>query len=174
MVYAFVFVYILAIKLVEDMDIRLSRKKLSRIVLTAALGCICWVNAVYANQVYLKKQMQETAAISLMTRIVSDIESADGYIPGSTPVAFTGTFNASPALKNDEGFEDLVPYGMGNTSMFYIGTDYAVLNHLLQANMNLIRIDAADTRVHEMPCYPQEGSVACIDGTLVVKISELN
>lgn len=174
MVYGFIFVYILAIKLVEDLDIRFNRKKLGCIVLTAVLGGICWINVVYANQVYLKKQMQETAAISLMTRIAEDIEEVDGYLAGTTPVAFTGTFNASPALKNDEGFEDLVPYGMGNTSMFYIGTDYAVLTHLLHANMNLVRIDADNKIVQEMPCYPMEGSVACIDGTLVVKISDVN
>lgn len=174
MVYGFIFVYILAIKLVEDLDIRFNRKKLGCIVLTAVLGGICWINVVYANQVYLKKQMQETAAISLMTRIAEDIEEVDGYLAGTTPVAFTGTFNASPALKNDEGFEDLVPYGMGNTSMFYIGTDYAVLTHLLHANMNLVRIDAENKIVQEMPCYPMEGSVACIDGTLVVKISDVN
>lgn len=174
MVYAFVFVYILAIKLMEDLEIRLTGKNYCRIAMVATLGCICWINVVYANQVYLKKQMQETAAISLMTRIAEDIEEVEGYLAGTTPVAFTGTFNESPALKNDEGFEDLVPYGMGNTSMFYIGTDYAVLTHLLHANMNLVRIDADNKIVQEMPCYPMEGSVVYVDGTLVVKISDVN
>lgn len=173
MVYAFVFVYILGIKLLEDLEIRPSRKKFTAIAMAAVLGCISWVNLVYANQVYLKKQMQETAAVSLMTRIVNDIETMDGYVPGVTKVAFTGTFNESPALINDEGFADLVPYGMGNTSMFYIGTDYAVLTHMLHVNMNLVRVDAEDDRIQDMPDYPMEGSICYMDDTLVVKISEL-
>lgn len=173
MVYAFIFVYILGIKLLEDLDISLNKKKYATIAMLAVLGCISWVNMVYANQVYLKKQMQETAAISLMTRIVNDIEAVEDYVPGVTPVAFTGTFNESPALKNDEGFTDLVPYGMGNTSMFYVGTDYAVLTHLMNVNMSLVRVDAADVKVQDMPSYPAEGSIAYVDDTLVVKISEV-
>ena len=173
MVYAFIFVYILGIKLLEDLDVSPDKRKCTAIAMVAVLGCISWVNMVYANQVYLKKQMQETAAISLMTRIVNDIESVEGYVPGITPVALTGTFNESPALKNDEGFMDLVPYGMGNTSMFYVGTDYAVLTHLMNVNMNLVRIDPADIKVQNMPSYPMEGAITYIDDTLVVKISEV-
>lgn len=173
MVYAFIFVYILAVKLIDDMKIENRKKQYSILAIAAVLGMVSWVNTVYANQVYLKKQMQETAAISLMTRIVADIESQEGYVPGVTPVAFIGTFNNSPCLKNDEGLKDIVPYGMGNTTMTYIGTDYALLTHMMNVNMNLTRISGDELAVQAMPDYPMEGSVAYVGDTLVIKISDV-
>lgn len=173
MVYAFIFVYILAVKLINDMEINNKRKRHGIIAMAAVLGIVSWVNTVYSNQVYLKKQMQETAAISLMTRIVNDVESMEGYVPGITPVAFVGTFNNSPCLKSDEALKDIVPYGMGNTTMFYIGTDYAVLTHMMNVNMNLIRLTGDEIESLNMPDYPMEGSVAYVGDTLVIKISDV-
>lgn len=135
-------------------------------------GILIWEHFVYANQVYLKKSLQEKAAYSLLTRIVMDVEDTPGYIPGITPVAISGYFEGSPCLTELWGFEDVTAYAMGKTSLTYQGTDYAMLNYYLSANMNLTRVDASADAIRQMPVYPAEGSVSMVDGVLVIKISE--
>ena len=81
MVFAFIFIYIFSVKLVEDIECNSRKKSAGIIAIVVALGMVSWVNAVYANQIYMKKHLQETAAISLMTRIVNDIEGTEGYVP---------------------------------------------------------------------------------------------
>lgn len=179
MIYAFCLVYVLAVKAAESCipdfpEVQAAKKTgiLWMIVLASVLT-ISWSNIVYANQVYLKKDLQAKATESLLTRIVYEIESTDGYIAGVTPVAFYGNFENSPSLADMESFKDILPYGMGKTSLTYTGTDYAFLTHILNVNMNLTRIGDGNEIVRQMPNYPAEGSVAFVDGILVVKISDL-
>ncbi len=148
------------------------RADILRYFLGFSLLAIIWVNVVFANQVYLKKSLQEKAAESLMTRIVSSMESFEGYEPGVTPVAFSGYFENSPYLRFLPGFEDLTPYGMGNTILTYMGTDYAFLRYELNVPINETRVYADTPEVKAMPCYPLEGSIAYVDDVLVIKISD--
>ncbi|MDE6749446.1 MAG: glucosyltransferase domain-containing protein [Lachnospiraceae bacterium] len=136
------------------------------------LSVIIWSNVVYANQTYYKKSLQEQAAISLMTRIVNDIERHEGYIPGVTPVAFIGSFEKSPYTVELSGFTDITPYGMGRTALTYFGTDYAMLKYVINVNMNLTRVDELDAEMFSMPCYPVDGSINYIGDVLIIKISD--
>lgn len=173
MLYAFVLVYVLAIKAIDNCPLQTSFDK--RILCTGLLSfivIISWSNIVFSNQVYLKKDLQDKATHSLLTRIVYEIESTDGYVPGITPVAFSGSFEKTTYIQPLENFEEIVLYGMGNSSLTYIGTDYAYLKYILNVNMNLTRIDAQNEAVMNMPVYPSKGSVSFVDGTLVIKISE--
>lgn len=175
MIYAFGLVYILAIKLATfsgENITTFTKKQIPWAVTAILVITICWSNIVYSNQVYLKKDLQNESIHSLMTRIVYEIESMDGYEAGVTPVAISGTFENTPALGEMTAFQDILPYGMGNTPLTYIGTDYAYLTHILNVNMNLTRISNEHKTVCEMPVYPAEGSVAYVDGVLVVKVSE--
>lgn len=142
-----------------------------RIVVWLSVVCVIWSNVVYANQTYLKKELQERAVISLMTRIVTEIEEVEGYIPGVTPIAFSGTFENSPYLQEIVRFEDLRPYGMGNTTLTYMGTDYAFLQYEVSVLMNYTRIAATEPEVMSMPTYPSPGSIGYVGDILVIKIS---
>lgn len=178
MIYAFCLVYVLAIKAAESCipdaaeALTIRRSSIPWIAVLASILIVSWSNIVYSNQVYLKKDLQNEAIHSLMTRIVYEIESADGYVAGITPVAISGTFEKTPVLSHTDAFKDILPYGMGNTSLTYQGTDYAYLTHILNVNMNLTRISDENETVRQMPLYPTEGSVAYVDGILVVKISD--
>ncbi|MCM1213893.1 MAG: glucosyltransferase domain-containing protein [Lachnospiraceae bacterium] len=178
MIYAFHFVYILAVKLAENLFLRPAdqpQAKSARIpwlITLSAVTVISWSNIVFSNQVYLRRNLQENAAQSLMTRIVYSIEAKEDYIPGVTPVAFSGTFENSPCISDTEPFDTLYLYGMGKTILTYPGTDHAFLSYVLNANMNLAYVSSEDEAVQQMPVYPAEGSIAYIDGMLVVKISE--
>jgi hypothetical protein len=173
MIYAFVLFYVLAIWMQEQSvmgkDIW---KKIFGAVLVISTSCVIWSNVVYANQVYLKKDLQEKSMSSLMTRIVADIEDMEGYEPGVTPVAFVGTFENSPYIQNLVGFEDILPHGMGKTVLTYSGTEKAFLKYELSVLINETSISAEDEEVKKMPVYPLNGSVEYVGDVLVVKISQ--
>ena len=178
MIYAFVFVYVLAIKITEknfldtgDMQ-KGKRVYVPWKIVLATVMILSWSNIVYSNQVYLKKDLQESAAQSMMTRIVYKIESMEGYIPGETPVAIAGNFQNSPCILDVEPFKEIVVYGMGKSVMTYPGTDYAFLSYVLNININFTQVNNQDEVIRNMPVYPAEGSVAYVDGILVVKVSE--
>lgn len=172
MVYAFVLLYVLAVVMAEAGCSPKKSLDLKRMLVWLPMLFIIWSNVVYANQVYLKKELQERAAASLMTRIVAEIERVEGYIPGVTPVAFSGSFENSPYLQQIAGFEDLRPYGMGDTTLTYMGTDYAFLKYEVSVLMNYTRIAATEPEVLSMPVYPYTGSIDYVGDILVVKISE--
>ena len=182
MTYAFCLVYLLAAALWERWRAEAPDKKQPGnagktaepliVPLILIMSVQLWAGIVYANQVYLKKQAQEEAARSLMTRILCEIESADGYVPGVTPVAFTGSFETSPYIEPLTDFRELLPWGTGQTALTYIGTDFAYLKYFENMRMNLTRVDASDVRVQAMPAYPLRGSVAMVDDVVVVKISD--
>lgn len=178
MIYSFCFVYILAIKAGEllftqdDKKFIINKQNIIWPAILASVIVLTWSNIVYANQVYLKKDLQDKATHSMMTRIVYAIESTEGYVPGVTPVAFYGSFENTDYVTHMEAFKDILPYGMGKSSLTYIGTDYAYLTHILNTNMLLTRVDDAGDIISKMPNYPAAGSIAYVDGILVVKISD--
>ena len=135
-------------------------------------GLLIWEHFIYANQVYLKKSLQEKAAYSLITRIVTDVEDTPGYMPGITPVAISGYFEGSLCLTELWGFEDVTAYAMGKTSLTYQGTDYSMLTYYLSTNMNLTRVDSSADAIRQMPVYPAKGSISMVDGVLVIKVSD--
>jgi hypothetical protein len=178
MVYAFIMLYVLAIwlqdKTVINENSKNSTSKVMKAVTIITVGCVVWSNVVYANQVYLKKDLQENAMNSLMTRIVADIEDMDGYEPNVTPVAFVGSFENSPYIQELAGFEDILPYGMGKTTLTYSGTEQYFLKYELNVPMNIITLGELEQEddIINMPSYPLKGSLAYVGDVLVVKISE--
>ena len=178
-VMVYIFAVIVAEKIGYGMETGPARKdrpyfvqKITAIhLLIFLLGINIWVHFLYANQIYLKKSLQEKAAYSLLTRIVTDIEEIPGYVPGVTPVSITGNFEDSPYLTELPGFENVKPYFMGKTALTYQGVDYAMINYYLGVNLNLTRVDASTGEISQMPLYPAAGSISEVDGVIVVKIS---
>lgn len=179
MIYGFYTLYVLAVKMTEDCSIsftKIKKENLHWVLPVAVLACLAvtvWSNIVYSNQVYLKKDLQDKAILSMMTRIVYEIETMEDYVPGVTPVAFYGSFEDSSYVKEQEIFRELKPYGMGKSPLTYAGTDYAYLNNVMNVNMNLTREFGDGEAVAAMPSYPVRGSVKMVDGTVFVKISEV-
>jgi hypothetical protein len=171
MIYAFVFMYIFAVS-VSEVAFAAKGKLIPKIGLIICILCVVWSNVVYANQTYLKKDLQEKAITSLMTRIVSDIEDIDGYEAGVTPVAFYGSFEASDYVQELYGFEDVLPYGMGKSTLTYIGTEQALLKYILNVPMNVVSLSDEDADITKMPTYPTNGSIGYVGDVIVVKISQ--
>lgn len=154
--------------------LRLSRWTQAACVLIV-LVLIC-ANVQTANAMYLKKDMEQNAYLSVMTRVVYRMEEAEGYVPGETPVVMVGL----PQQINEviPGFEAYrKPNGMWMSDVLNYddsGHWAAYFKYILQNPAKIT--DGAqmlqDPRVQAMPCYPKKGCVAFIDGTMFVKLSE--
>ena len=145
-----------------------------RIAAVILLGCVLWQHVVYANQVYMKKDLEKNATISLATRVLDRIETTEGYVPGETPVTFAGRLDENGYWNRGRAaFEDLD----GTVGLWH---DYAATYNLGRyltdyLNAPLVWDTEADAaswpEVEAMPAFPAAGSVALVDGTVVVKLS---
>ena len=170
MVYSFLFVYIFAVILAFSIDREVKVKKILKWAVSVALIVICWSNMVFSNQIYSRRGVEEQATLSLITRVVGEIENTEGYKPGETKVAIVGTFENSPVIKVPDGLSDLSVLGMGSTAAFYEGTEMAYIKNCLHANMVFEGIDRNQEEIAAMPAYPEKGSIEFVGDVLVVKI----
>lgn len=153
-------------------------------VYLVALVGICFsvilsLNVIYANQVYVKKDMEAQATLSVMTRIVDEIESLDGYEPGVTPVALVGELRRNePYSHRLQGFNWFKGYGLeGVYSVTYRDTYRRYIR-----NLKLPMIVLGDTEIDEisarqstidMPVFPHKGYCQMVDGVAIVKLSQI-
>ena len=134
-------------------------------------------NVQFANGLYLKKDIEYDAYLSLMTRVVNRVEEEDTYIPGETPVVFVGL---PKVLKEVEpGFKDYWDItGMGKTDVIYTAQrSYyrAYVDYVLGLSMVLAEEEVWDgilqlDEIRQMPCYPSKDCVARYGDVLVVKL----
>ena len=146
--------------------------------LTTLLLAILVMNAtIYANQVYLKKHLDEQAALSTMTRVLAEMEDVDGYQPGETVVLLVGTLHNSDLVGNRPGYEELTGRNINDPfSLTYYRTYYFYCAHILGYPLNLgeerlARNYAERPEVAAMPAFPAEGCCRMVDGMLIVKLS---
>lgn len=146
-------------------------------------GCLLAVlflmygNVQFANGMYLKKDLEYDAYLSLMTRVVYRMEDYDGYVPGETPVYFACL--PEDLNKSIPGFKEYQTVtGMEQTDLLCIplrNRFQAYFDYILCAPVNLVQDErwyemSTDPRIPEMPCYPADDCIAMIDNTLVVKL----
>ena len=174
MMYSFALVYPLDLLLLrqsaaERSDSRhISRCAAASLVLVAA---IVWGNIQTANTLYLKKDLERQATVSQMTDVRIRLEQTEGYVPGETPVLFSG----SPGGEAPEAFDRVSEItGAGMTSMAGSAGYAAYFEYVLQTPVCISKDPSVrnSPEIARMPVFPAEGSVAWIGDTLVVRMSE--
>lgn len=145
-----------------------------RAALAAALALFIWNNAVLANGVYLKKDLEQRATLSLMTRVMDDIYEFEGFDPEAHEVYFV---NPAPMGGDMPGFEAFYDYAsndehMGLTSPFKYR---AYLRYVLNLPLTVCSDEKAKAirksgGMDGMAVYPAEDSMRLIDGVLVVRM----
>lgn len=143
--------------------------------LTAVLLClIVWQHIVFANQAYMKKELEKNSTLVLASQVIGRIEGLEGYEPGVTPVAFAGRLDENRYLDQEsETFRDI----SGWTGLFHQRSATYNLGRYLTDYLNCpLNWDqetdySAMEEVRAMPEFPASGSVAMIGGTAVVKLS---
>ena len=149
-------------------------------VLVLLLLC---ANIQTANIVYTKKQLEQEAAESLMTRVLMRLEQREDYVPGETPLVFagvsdqlrekipgfeayydiTGCETASPIVKSTASY---------NYNIYAAYFRYLLNNPAVMAGWELWNRMQEDPRVAELPIYPAEGCMRILDGVMVVRMGE--
>lgn len=175
--YGLCFVYLFALLVVWWAAERFSiRKALLKCLSLCLVFLVLWGNVRTANALYIKKDLEGQANLSLFTRIVSQMESCEGYVTGETPVVFVGS--PSAMLDGLAGFENIQDItGCSEPFVLFSGIheryrayfDYVLLSPAVMADPDVWLQMQDDSRVAEMPCYPADGSIRMIDDIMVVK-----
>lgn len=173
MTFAWELPYILLVLCLEPKE-QGNWKPVLRITAVVLLCCVLWQHTVYANQVYMKKELDKTATISLATRIIDRVEQVEGYIPGETPVAFVGRLDRNEYLNHGRDEFAELDHTVG------LWSDYSATYNLGRyltdyLNYPLVWDTVTDFSQHEevlgMPLFPAANGIQMIDGTIVVKLS---
>lgn len=149
-------------------------------------------NTIYANQVYLKKDLEYQATLSIMTGLAERLEAIPGYIPGKTPVAFSGSLAKNPYYSDvrkgfppandqqsfDDGNGQYTGYsiGLGADVSIYNFTqmsryyEYVLGRPIMMATAEGLN-DNRKALLESMPVYPVDGSIVFNEGTVLVKLS---
>lgn len=151
------------------------RPRLNRAGVAVLLCLVLWQHVVYANQVYMKKELEKNSALVLAAQVIGRIESVEGYVPGQTPVAFAGRLDHNDYLnRGREAFRDLdgtVGLWSDTAATYNLGrylTDYLNYPLLWDTETDFSK----SPEVQAMPVFPAAGSAAEVDGTVVVRLSE--
>ena len=137
-------------------------------------------NVVLANQAYIRKDMEEDANLSFFTRVLDRMEQVEGYDPNTMPVVFIGRPASFPKTTASFGFETSSELLWGNDPLA-IGSLYPerfqkYFYYRLHYSIKIIPHEQGreyqnHETVKKMPAYPANGSIAIVDGLLIVKFS---
>lgn len=135
---------------------------------------------VFANSLYLEKELIADSMNLTMNRVVYDIEKSDGYKIGQTDVMFIGGVRHSNVHRLRPGFEFLSGTGTNDISTILFYHHYSdYFNEILGYTINVVYpnqyLESEEKRViiESMPSFPTEGYVSVIDGKIVVKFADV-
>lgn len=176
--YAFWLMYLYLLLLVDWLVKENKKGEWIRGVAFALVLVLLWGNVQTANAIYLKKDQQQDATLSLFTKVMTRVECTEDYIPGQTPVVFVGKPDAY--IHRIPGFEFttnlrggiyITTLGSATRSFYSAYFRYVLLTPINLADQGVWNQIEADERTKEMPTYPQEGSIQMLDGVLVIKFN---
>ena len=146
-------------------------------------------NALYANQVYVSRDLQSQATLSIMTRIVDRVEQLPDYVPGTTPVILIGDLNANSNYKGmSDGFVRARPpwdicgvgkcYAVGTFPNFGVTYHESFRNYarfVLHLKIDVPLEDGVNSGMESdelsMEPFPSTQSVKIQDGVVYVRLS---
>lgn len=145
-------------------------------VLPLAVLTLLFDRGIYANQMYLKKDLEYDATLSVMTRVVDRIEQVEGYIPGETPVEFLGDILRSQLAMTRPAFAHLgsLTGTEENYAITYADTFWMYLEDVMGYPIKRFRETKNEEQervTDDMPCFPDKDSVQMVDGVVFVKLA---
>ena len=152
-------------------------KNLPAWLIAGTCAVLIFDGCLYSNELYMKKELESKATLSVMTRVIDRMEQTEGYVLGETPVVLIGSLYETDISMQKDCF-DYSSAGLWNsysvsnysTYMRYFDTYLGYPVNLLGADS--VREFARLQEVQEMPSFPSSGCCAMVNGTIVVKLSE--
>ena len=150
----------------------------------ALVGLLCAFlilrSILCANGAYVYTKLVYDNTARQMTQIMADVGKLDGYKPGTTPVAFAGTFTDSNLTYHDPAFSRYEEGSLHqvNVAVTYDGTIKWWFQHVMGSSAAVLAdqatLDAVGKKaaVQAMPNYPAQGYCAMVDGIAVIKLSD--
>lgn len=188
MKYAFCFIYILTL-LLADWGIKniddgkgICRGRFVKAVTVAMVALMIWNCIPVANAAYLKKDLERQQTLSLMTRVVSQMEGLEDYESGKTEVMFAGKINLDemPGFEIFDGDGNVTGVqGLTANDQIKNYRDYeAYFRYILNISINLCsearRAELWNTEmVKAMPVFPEKGCMEFVNKTLVIKMGDI-
>lgn len=122
------------------------------------------------NRAYFDMDVTYESVYAYYVKLTTKLELQEGYTE-DTPVAFIGTVDMETGTAPTYMTGVLTGYEAAN-----ISTRAAFLREFLASDYNwadeeLREVLQNTSEFQEMPCYPSEGSIATINGVIVVKLS---
>ena len=144
----------------------------------AGMGVLLLSAAIFSNQVYLKKNLEQQSTLSVMTRVIDRMERTEGYVPGGTPVALMGSLEKSPLAMTRDGFAHLEDFDAASDRFAADGVEENTwyMWEIMGYPCNFVssyeaELLAESEEGRSMPVFPAQGSCRMIDGILAVKLS---
>lgn len=149
-------------------------KKTVQRICAAVLALVCLSYVRFDNFAHTRVAVYQTRSTEFFNRMVLRIESTEGYSP-ELPVACIGSHPSSVEtfLPIPEFDQDPVTPILNHKTLLY---SYAWREYIsFWCGFAPVYVDAAPfleiPEVAAMPCYPADGSIRIINGTVVIKLS---
>ena len=179
-IYSFFLSYLLVFALAERCPrwkLPLKSSRLARGLCGILAAVLLFDSCIYAQEIYLEKEMVSDATLSLFTRLIDRMEQTPGYVVNETPIAIVGRLRLSGLQTEREGMPSPAN-GMGYSyAATYFETYEKYVNYYLGypavflRGPRLLELEETQT-VQQMPEFPAEGSVLMVEDVLVVKFSQ--
>lgn len=148
------------------------------IAAVVATGLIVLNNALFANNVYLEKRLIFQSTVSLVNRMIVEMESVDGYRVNETPVAFIGPLYNTVAQTERPELPGKAGVGLGDSyGITYYASWDVFFRYVMGYPIQIVEESEAyraypPSSLKDMPAFPQKGYCQMRDGVLVVKVSD--
>ena len=142
------------------------------IIASLMLAVICMMYARFDNQCYLKDTLQQQAAMSYYTTLITQIKSQKGYRPDMEVCFVNDWSELDPTIYNlDEmDFIHLNLYGHNTTEYIHIAKEFFMRKWCgFEARWYWGESPENWPEVQKMPEYPADGSIRIINDVLIVK-----
>ena len=179
MKYAFVAVYLLVLLVLDRSD---GLENLGRLRALAPAGAVwCALLLLFClntnNLLYTASAQAHRATESYATRLLSRIESCEGYEPGME-IAIVGAVPEDQILSDIPSYLQVDHYSVPmnsvlplNKHIYYYLSDW--LNFPVEEPSEETMMAVSDSEEFQaMPLYPAQGSVQVLDGRVVVRMAE--
>ena len=177
MIYAFVLSYVFMIKCVELMTqqlVLMGKKHWTNFYRISSICCaiVIWNNICISNIGYHALQICYESSFALANRITARVEQLEGY-SSEMPVAIIGSVPWS-SYGNGYKYRAFIDRVMNFNTLVH-KTNF--FRHYIGITMPSATPDTYEKLqnceyVISMPSYPEKGSIAIIDGTIVVKLGD--
>lgn len=177
--FAFVCPFLLCLAIL-NLNLKMGRPiKCGKAIVAGGLAFLIFANIVFANQLYLQRELVYQNDLSIKTRILYELEHMPEYQANETPVALIGSSWFSPMNTLRPGFEHLSEaFGVsGNLGFTHYRTNVAIFKTELgyplkmASKKEVFRLHALP-EVRDMPVFPQRGYMKMVEGCLIIKISD--